>query len=77
MHGEQAVEDLRRDEVVVGDGKLDAHQQRFNARDDQEDERVADVHQADLLVIDRGDPVVQYVEPPRRGLAVDVSSGLT
>ncbi len=72
MHGEQAIEDLRRDEGVVGDGELNADEQSFNARDDQEDERVGDVHQADLLVIDRGDPILQDVESQSRR-----SAGLT
>ena len=31
VHGEQAVEDLRRDEVIVGNGELNAHQQRLRS----------------------------------------------
>ena len=53
--------------VIVGNSELDAHQQRFEARDDEKDERVDDVHQADLLVVDRGDPLVHHLE--RRTLA--------
>ena len=65
VHGEEAVEGLRGDEVVVGDEKLDAHQHGFNAGDDKEDEGVADVHQADLLMVDGGNPVVQHLSRAR------------
>ena len=40
------------------DGELDADDQRFDARDQQEEQRIADVQDADLLVIDRDDPAV-------------------
>ncbi len=63
VHGEEAVEGLRGDEVVVGDEKLDAHQYGFNAGDDKEDEGVADVHQADLLMVDGRNPVLHLIEP--------------
>ena len=36
VHGEELVEYLRRDEVIVGNGQLDAHQHRFDARNDEE-----------------------------------------
>ena len=66
VHGEQLVEDLRRDEVIVGHGQLNAHQQRFDACDDQERQRIGDVHQPDLLVIDGRHPLVDHI---RGGLA--------
>ena len=50
--------------VLFGIGKLNAHQHRFKARDHQKEQRVADVHQPDLLVVDRGDPGVQHLKPP-------------
>lgn len=49
--------------MVVRHEELDAHENRFDARDNEEDERVADVHQADLFVIDSGDPILQLIEP--------------
>ena len=62
MHGEELVEDLRRDEVIVGHRELNAHQHRFNAPDDKKDQRVGDVHQPDLLVIDRREPLVDHIQ---------------
>ena len=58
VHGEQLVEGLRRDEMIVRDGQLDAHDRGFQAADHQEQDAVDDVHQAELLVIDRDDPLV-------------------
>ncbi len=60
--------------VIVGNGKLNAHQQRFEARDEEEDERIADVHEADFLVIDRGDPLLHDIEPAavERGIDRDL-----
>jgi hypothetical protein len=65
VHGEEAVEDLGREKAVIRNGKLDAHQERFEARNDEEDQSVGDVHQADLLMIDGGEPVVQHLEHRR------------
>ena len=62
VHGEQTVERLRRNEMVVRDGQLDAHDRGFQAADHQEQDAVADVHQAESLVIDGDDPVVHAVE---------------
>ena len=62
VHGEQLVEELRRNEVVVRDGQLDAHHRGFEAADHQEQDPVHDVHEAELLVIDRDDPIVHLVE---------------
>ena len=78
VHGEELVEDLRRDEVIVGHGELNAHQDRFEAGDDQKDERVDDVHQADLFVVDGGQPLVDDVEsavaPVRRLVVSSIAS---
>ena len=44
-----------------GTEQLPAHQQRLDAADHQEDQAMQDVHDADLLVIDGGHPVVEPV----------------
>ena len=62
VHGEELIEDLRRHEVIVGDRKLDAHQQASTPPMTRKMQRVADVHQTDLLVVDGGDPLVDNVE---------------
>jgi hypothetical protein len=64
MHREQTIEDLRRNEGVVRDGKLNAHQQRFKAGDEQEYQRITDIHDPDLLVIYRCHPLMHHIEPP-------------
>ena len=40
MHGEHAVEDLRRNEIVVRPDQLDAHDGRFDAADDEKHQGV-------------------------------------
>ena len=49
--------------LLLRNRELNAHQHGFEAADHEKDQRVADVHQADLLVVDRGDPVVQHLKP--------------
>jgi hypothetical protein len=66
VHGEELVELVRPDQVVVRPEKLVAHQQRLHAADDQEQQRHQHVHDADLLVIDRGHPLVEDGRPRRR-----------
>jgi hypothetical protein len=61
--------------LIVGDGKLDAHQHRFDARNQEENESVPDVHQPDLFVIDGGDPVVQEIEHEAAGRVRDLFGG--
>src|ERR1700687_6102012 len=56
MHGEELVEDLRAKEVVIRHGELHAHQQGEQTGDQEKDERAQQVHDTELLVIDRGDP---------------------
>ena len=48
-----------------GHEELPAHQQRLDAADHQEDDGHQDVHDADLLVIDGGRPVVKPVGQPK------------
>jgi len=67
VHGEDAVEGLRRDEVVVRADQLDPHDGRFDPADHQEEQRVDDVEQADALVIDGGHPLLEPVEERLRG----------
>ena len=44
MHGEEPVEYLGRDKMIVGYSKLNPHQKRFESTNDKKEERVADVH---------------------------------
>ena len=68
VHGEHAIEHLRRNKIVVRAHQLDAHDDRFDAADDKKKEGVEDVHHAQPLVIDRGYPFVQCCNPrPVRG----------
>ncbi len=63
VHGEELIEDLgARRSGCWGPASWTRISRASNAGDDQKDQRVADVHQADLLVVDRGHPVLQDVE---------------
>ena len=63
MHGEQAVEDLRRDKDVVRMHQLDPHNDGFDSGDHQKRQSVDDVENTEPLVIDRGYPLMQAVDP--------------
>ena len=65
VHREQAIEDLRRDQAVLWNRELNAHHDGFQTRDDKKDQCIPDVHQTDLLVVDRSDPGVQHLEHQR------------
>ena len=54
-------------EVVARHRELQAHQERLDAADHQKDQRHDDVHDADLLVIDRRRP--SRAAPPSRAFA--------
>ena len=56
VHGEEAIESLRGNDVVVRQGQLYADHHRLKTPDQKKKQRVRDVHQPDLLMIDRGDP---------------------
>jgi hypothetical protein len=56
---EHLVEEVRPDEVGPRPEELRADQDRLDAADNQEDHRHQDVHDADLLVIGSGHPIVQ------------------
>ncbi len=62
MHGEHAVEHLRRDEVVVRTDQLDAHDRRFHSSDHEKHQRIEDVQDAEAFVIDGGHPLVEFFE---------------
>ncbi len=62
--------------VLLGTSELNAHQNGFESGDDEEDERVADVHQADLLMVDGSDPIVHVIEPASLMGRVDDDLGL-
>ena len=59
VHGEQLVVHARRDEVVVRTGQLRADGQGLDATDEEEEHREGTVHDAELLVVDGGQPVEQ------------------
>ena len=61
MHREELVEDVGRHQVAVRPRELQAHDQRLEATDAEEDERRDEVEDADALVVDRGDPRVRAV----------------
>ena len=58
--------------MVVRDGQLNPHEDRFDAGDHQEEQRVDDVHQAEVLVIDRHHP---FVQPSPAAFAQSVRTG--
>jgi hypothetical protein len=53
MHGEHAIEYLRRNKIVVRAHQLDTDDGRFNAADDEKEEGVEDVQNPKPLVINR------------------------
>jgi hypothetical protein len=63
MHREHAVEDLWRHKVVVRVHQLDAHDDGFDSGDDQENQRVKDIENAQALVIDCRHPLMQSLDP--------------
>ena len=62
------VERVRPDKVTPRIEQLQADQQGLNAADDQEQHGHQDIHDADLLVIDGGDPIMKHGRPRRRRL---------
>lgn len=63
VHGEHAFEDLGRDEIVVRMHQLNANNESLNPAQHQKDERVNDVENAQPLMIDRRDPLMQQIDP--------------
>src|SRR5438128_4691886 len=63
VHGEHAVEYLRRNKIVVRVHQLDAYDGCFDTADDEKKEGVEDVQNAQALVIDRGHPLMQRCNP--------------
>ena len=61
VHGEHAVEDLGRDEIVVRTDELNPHDRRLNSADHEKDQRIEDVQDAQPLVIDGGHPFVKLL----------------
>ena len=52
MHGEELVVGALVDEIVVGNRKLQAHQQCQNARKHEKQQRRADIEEADIGIVD-------------------------
>ena len=59
---EQTVEGLRREKRGVRVRQLNAHENRFDPDHDEKQQRVDDVHDPDLLVVDGGEPFVDHAE---------------
>ncbi len=59
VHREHAIEDLRRNKVVVRPDELHAHDGRFDAAQCQKDQGVHDIEDPEPLVIHRRNPLVQ------------------
>jgi hypothetical protein len=57
------VVELCREEVVVADGQLGTHQQRHDAANQEEEKGRVEVHDADLLMVDGGEPLDDPVAP--------------
>ena len=68
MHGEHLIEELRGDEMVVGNDELDAHDGGFNATDYEEEDGVEDIEDAEALVVNGGDPGIEEVAKGARRL---------
>src|SRR6516164_58083 len=68
MHGEHAVKGLRRDEVVVGNDKLETHDGGFDAADHEEQDGVQNIKDAEAFVVNSGDPGIESVAKRARGL---------
>jgi hypothetical protein len=62
MHGEHAVEYLRRDEIVVWRHELNPHDQCFDPADHQKKQGINDVQDAKPLVVDGRNPVVKRID---------------
>ena len=56
VHGEHLIEELRGDEMIVGNDELDAHDGGFNAADHEEQDGVEDIEDAEAFVVDGSDP---------------------
>ena len=63
MHGEQAIEDLRRNKMIVREHQLNADDERFDAGDHKKQQGVENIEDAQPLVINRGHPFVKRVNP--------------
>ena len=62
MHGEDAVVGIGRDEVIVRHRQLNANHHRLQSGYEQEEQRVPDVHEPDLFMVDGGDPAVDRLQ---------------
>ena len=63
MHGHHLVEEVGRHGPRLGPEKLEPHHHRLGPADHEKDQGHEDVHDADLLVIDRRNPLVKHRGP--------------
>jgi hypothetical protein len=61
MHGEHLIEEVWRDEMITRGDKLNSHDGGFDATDHEEYKRKNDVHDAQPLVVNGGNPIVKPV----------------
>ena len=59
MHREDLVVSVARQQSLVGTGQLQPEKERWHATPQEEEHGGGAVHDADLLVIDGGEPVLQ------------------
>ncbi len=59
---EQTVEGLGREKRGIRVRQLNAHKNRFDSHNDEKQQRVDDVHDPDLLVVDGGEPFVDHAQ---------------
>ena len=62
VHREEAIEDVRLDELAAWEKELHADQRGHDARDDEKQKPRANIHQPELLVVHRVD---QFLHDPR------------
>jgi len=62
MHGEETIEDSWFQERVIWDSELQANAQSHDPRDRQESNGCADIHQAQLFVVNSDDKAVQAID---------------
>jgi len=63
MHREHAIEDFRRNEIVVRMHQLDANDECLDSTDREKQQRREHVENPQPFVIDSGEPLMKLVDP--------------
>src|SRR5271167_51703 len=69
MHGKHLIEELRRDEMIVRNNELVAHDGGFDAADHEEQDGVENVENSETFMVNGGDPGIQNLAEGTRRLA--------